>query len=172
MKRLVRYTTTVTFEFNIDIITSEFQKLTANTDLTDTEYDNFIDNMIMQFRMKGYKLDKDEDYTHASNYPGSLSEYYTFYKWIGDVQVVVVVNIRVSDHSDRDRRGLTAEDKRDRYVARISNEIANRERANAALPRKLEIIFDDEHLKSFTSAELAINSKIKKIESEIAELQS
>ena len=170
MKRLIRQTTTATFEIDIEVITDEFSNIVASTDLTGTEYDNFIDNMIMQFRMKKYKLDKDEDYTHVSNSPGSLSEYYTFYKWIGNIQVIIVVNVRVSDHPDRGRRGLSAEEKRDRYVAQISDQISERENAEAVLPRRLEIVFDDRHLKSFTSAELAVNSKIKEIESEISEL--
>ena len=173
MKRLIKHATVVVkYEFNIDIVNSNYRELLASSyvDLTGTEYDEFIVSMISQFFSKNYDLTRDNRYTHQSNTPGSLSDYYTFTKWIGDVQIIVVVNVRISDHPDVDRGSLTSREKRARYTARIANELSEDLDPEATLVYPLDITFDDQHLKSYSSAQLQLNSRLRRIEKEVNEM--
>ena len=126
--------------------------------------------MISQFFSKDYDLVRDHRYTHESDTPGSLSEYYTFTKWIGDVQIIVVINVRISDHPDVDRGSLTSREKRARYVNRITDELSEGVDPDTKMMYPLDITFDGQHLNSFSSAELRINSRLKTIEKEITEM--
>lgn len=169
MKRWVKQHITFKFEFDINILSSEFDYITGSTDLTDTDYDSFIISMIALFKSRDYTLSKDEEYTHESNRLISLSEYFTFTKWEGDIQIIVVVNVRISDHPDNPKRGLSAEEKRAKYVAKIGKEIADKYNSANLVSKPLDIIFDDKHLKSYTSAQLKLNSELNNIDKEVKE---
>ena len=165
MKRMIKNHMTIRFEIEIEIISSKYFSILSSTDLTDTEYDQFIVSMIAQFKMDDYSLSVEDDLTHDSNFPGSLSQYFTFSKWIDDVQILVVVNIKVSDHPDHAKHGVSPEQKRANYVAKVGKRLSSTLNPTYVATYPLDIIFDDKHLKSFSSAQFMVNSKIKSINS-------
>ena len=167
MKLLVRQIPTIEFEWDIEIFTSILDNLVASTlDLTDTEYDRFIDSLIAQFKADKFDKYEDPEYTHDSNRKGSVSQYYTFTKFYKGVRIIVVVNLRVSDHEDRAKYNLSSEEKRRRYVTRIATEIADNYSANP-IPHVIDIVFNDEHFNSYMSAQLYINHELRTIKSEV-----
>lgn len=191
MKRVLKTKPTIEFEINIDIVSSSmFSVLSSQSvDLSDTEYELFKDSLIAQFLQKNYGKVNNPLYTHSSNVPGSYSDYITFTKLLDAVYVVVVVNIRLSDHATPPniKNGSvtkTGEDKRAGYVARLSNDIAGKLSKESAynvdaVPFPIDITFNDEidesgkvvkkHFNSYFSAELYINTELRKIESAINE---
>jgi len=170
VKRMIKNHLTVTFELNIDIVCSSYSSVLSSTDLTGTEYDSFIVSMMAQFDNAGYSVSHNEDYTHSSNTPGSLSEYFTFTKWIGDVQILVLVNVRLSDHPDVARGQLKSQMKRARYVARLGQELSEGHDAQYVATYPLDIVFDDQHFRSFSSAQFQIHSRLNKIDKEVNEI--
>lgn len=170
MKRLIKNHPTVTFEINIDIVNSYYTSVLSSTDLSGTEYDSFIISMMALFQSAGYSVSHDEEYTHYSNRMNSLSEYFTFTRWVDNVQVIVIVNVRISDHPDVPRGRYTSDEKRSNYVSRIGKEIADSKGTDQYISYPLDITFDDQHLKSYTSAQFKIHSRIKAIDKEVQEI--
>lgn len=167
MKRVIKQHMTIYFEIEIEIHSSTFAHILSSSDLTDTEYDSFITGMISQFNIAGYALNVDSDYIHSSNVPGSLSEYYTFTRWVDDIQVIVVMHVKVSDHPDKSKHCVPANAKRAKYVAKISNEISKNSGADSVVPIPMDIIFDDKHFKSFSSAQFYLNSRLHQIDDDV-----
>ena len=166
MKLLLRQIPTLEFEWNIEIIKSGYGNVAASTlDLTDTEYDRFIDSLIAQFKAAKFDKYEDPDYTHDSN-RGSLSQYYTFTKFYNGIRIIVVVNLRVSDHEDSAKYNLTPEEKRRKYVTRIATDIADKYSTNP-VPHVIDIIFNDEHFNSYMSTQLYVNHELHVVESEV-----
>jgi len=170
MKRYVKTHKTITFEFDLEVNVSGYESVLSSTDLTGTEYDSFIISMIAQFDRDGYQVSQNSDYTHSSNRPGSLSEYFTFTKWKDDVQIIVIVNVRLSDHTDVPRGKLSSQQKRAKYVSKIGQELADDKDVEYVASYPLDIVFDDKHFQSFSSAQFYIHSIIKKISQEVEEI--
>lgn len=168
MKLLTRQVPTIEFEWDIEIFTSSSNTVAASTlDLTDTEYDRFVDSLIAQFKAAKFDKYEDPEYTHDSN-RRSLSQYYTFTKFYNGVRIIVVVNLRVSDHKDSAKYNLSPEEKRRKYVSRIAIEIADKYSASP-IPHVVDIIFNDEHFNSYMSAQLYVNHELHVVESEVNE---
>ena len=172
MKRVIKNHITVRYEFNIDIVSSSYSEILSATsqDLTGTEYESFITSMISQFKLSGYSMSYEDDYTHSSNVPGSMSEYFTFTKWIDDVQIIVVTNVRISDHPDVPRGRLSAQEKRANYVARVGQEMSKDKDPSYVATYPLDITFDDKHFKSFSSEQFYLHSQLNKIDGEVQEI--
>lgn len=170
MKSYVRTQVTVTFEFDIEVNVSGYKNVLSSTDLTGTEYDSFITSMISQFDIAGYEVSQNFDYTHSNNRPGSLSEYFTFTRWEDDVQIIVIINVRLSDHTDVSRGKLSSQQKRAKYVSKVGQELAEGKDAEYIATYPVDIVFDDKHFQSFSSTQFYIHSLIKKISQEVEEI--
>ena len=174
MKRVIRDDVKIVkYEWDIDIVAPSYQNIFSATempDLTGTEYSSFIDDLISQFDAAGFGLRMESDYTHDSNF-GSMSEYFTFTRWVDKVCVIVVVNVRISDHPDVPRKNLTPDQKRAKYGQRIGNEIAQKEGASSSVTYTMDITFDDKHFKSFFSALMYANSRLRGSEEDVKDIE-
>ena len=172
MKRYVNRHLVIRFEYEIEVFAEQYSDILSATDIdmSGTEYDDFITDMISNFRKNSYSLSYEEDYTHHSNFPGSMSEYFTFTKWYDDVEVIVVVNVRLSDHPDKGKYGMSARQKRVDYVNRIGKEIADKHGAREDIAYPIDIVFDDKHFTSFSSAQAHVRSELKRIEAEVQQI--
>lgn len=160
-----RYRAILEEEWTIDIFVEDADSIEASSilDVESDEYHNFVDNMISMFTLAGFVLYDDPDYTHRSN-KGSQSWYYTFLKIKDTIELQIVVNIRISDHPDKDRVNQTAAQKRNSYTHRIAHEIAeNYGTENFGVPYAIDILIDDEHCKTYFEAELKLRNRLKYI---------
>lgn len=169
MKRFIRRPTIqpIEVEWEIEIFPlTSIESATSILDTTSREYESFVDSMIDMFDAAGYDLYRDSRYTHPSNNDHSQSFYYTFLKIEDDVEVRVVVHVRISDHVNQDKKWASARQRRQRYIHKIAEEISN-EYGSTRRPmtRDIEIIFDDEtYCKSYAAAEFQIRDQIEDLE--------
>ena len=168
MKRVIRRKQPIEVlesEWLIEIFpcsTEQIKGATSILDVNSSEYQSFINSMTDMFYLAGYERYDDPKYTHPSNRGDSQSWYYTFIKVEDYVEIRVVVNVRISDHPNHDKRWATARQLRQRYVSRLATDLAN-EYESTPLPmvRDIEIIFDDEeYCKSYAAAEFKIREQI------------
>ena len=170
MKRYIKTHPTIIFEFNIEIL-CDLAEIESSTDLTDSEYDKFITSMMSIFYSRDYTMSRDPDHTHPSNRTASLSEYFAFTKWIDDIQVIVVINVKVSDHPDNPKNGLSGDDKRAQFVGKLAKGIAKNYSSNNIISRPVDIIFDDKHLHSYSSAQFKLNSELNVVDREVEDIR-
>lgn len=165
MKRWIHSKTIIQEEWNIEIC-PEDAAINSSTilDTKSNEYQAFIKGMIVAFMDNGYELYNDPDYTHESN-KHSQSWYYTFLKIEDLVEIRVVVNVRISDHSNKDKPWGTAKELRENYVNSIGDKLADEFETNVKpLKVPVEIIFNDDEFTSYTKALFAIHDQIADIE--------
>lgn len=170
MKRWIKNKTIFEYEWDIEISPRE-SSVTASSilDTQSNEYREFIEGLIDNFAEWGYELYNDPEYTHQSN-RGSESWYYTFVKVEDYVEIRVVVNVRISDHVNKDGKNYTADDRRSKYVGRISDELADEFEVKPRPMRvPINIVFDDNHFTSYTRALFDLYDHLKEIESDYQE---
>lgn len=155
----------IEIEWDIDIFpkSNEIQSSTIlNT--KSNEYQAFIEGMVTAFDDAGYELYNDPSYTHQSN-KGSDSWYYTFLKIENQVEIRVVVNIRISDHYNPDKPWGTAEQLRQKYTMKVRDAL---EQEYQVKPKPMKvpvnIIFNDDNYTSYMDALFGIRDKIDDIE--------
>lgn len=152
-------------EWDIDIFPQE--ELIEGSSILDTrsnDYQAFIKGMVLAFDDYGYELYNDPNYTHQSN-KGSESWYYTFLKVEDSVEIRIVVNVRISDHPNKDKPWGTAQDLRQKYTAKIRDDLETEYQVSRK-PMKVpvEIIFDDNNCISYVDALFMIRDKLEDIE--------
>ena len=162
----------ILFEYEWDIEIEPREETVVAGSILDTqsnEYQSFIEGMIDNFAEWGYELYNDPEYTHKSN-KGSDSWYYTFIKVEDLVEIRIVVNVRISDHANKDTRRSTADERRSRYVDKISDELAS-EFGSSPRPMRvpINIIFDDNHFTSYSGALFQLYDNLKDIEADYQE---
>lgn len=155
----------IEIELDIDIIPSEIDiKSSSILDTRSNEYQAFIRGMVMAFEDAGYELYNDPTYTHQSNL-GSQSWYYTFLRIEDYVEIRIVVNVRISDHVNKDKPWGTAEERRQKYSTKVRNDLEQEYQVSRKPMRvPVEIIFDDDNYDSYTEALFAIHDKIEDID--------
>ena len=165
MKRLLKTKTIIEETLTIDIYPKYSNVVSSSIlDTQSNEYENFIQSMIDMFAYAGFELYNDPEYTHKSN-RGSESWYYTFIKVEDFVEIRVVVNVRISDHPDKDRGHTSAQAKRSNYTAKIASELsAEYESKQIPLSIPVDIVFDDEkYCKSYVAAQFFLRDQIQDI---------
>ena len=165
MKRVIRTKTIFEETWTIEILPKE-ATVDAGTilDTSSNEYAAFIKGMIVAFMDAGYELYNDPDYTHSSNL-GSESWYYTFIRVEDYVEIRIVVNVRVSSHSNSDRPWGTAQELRARYVDRSGDQLANEFQVSPKpLKVPVEIIFNDDNFTSYNQALFSIHDTLEELE--------
>ena len=166
----VKPRTIIELTWDIDIFPQE-EIITSATilDTKSNEYQSFIQSMVMQFMDYGYELYNDPDYTHESN-NGSKSWYYTFLKIENQVEIRVVVNVRVSDHPNKDKPWGSARDRRNKYVDKSSDKLAAEYKSNPKPMRiPVDIIFNDDNYTSYYGAMFALHDQLENLEEQYLE---
>ena len=154
----------IEIEWDIEIFPKEDISASTILDTRSNEYQSFIKGMVMSFEDSGYELYNDPTYTHQSN-KGSDSWYYTFLRIENGTEIRVIVNVRVSDHANPDKPWGTADERRNRYVSRIRDELAKEYEVKKKPMRvPVDIIFNDENYTSYTDALFGIYDKLEDIE--------
>jgi len=158
----------ITVEWDIEISPQESQIVASSIlDTRSREYQSFVEGMIANFSIAGYKLHRSSDYTHPSNRKNSQSEYYTFVKLENNVVVQVIVHVRISDHVVESDVGGQ---KRQRYVDRISQEIVEEYKSPNKRPLSIpiNIIFNDETgIESYEEALAVIRKSIASLDRQL-----
>ena len=186
MKRLAKYPQNITEKWEVEWIVDIFPKFnfvkgaTSIIDTGSNEYQNFISSMITEFEHAGFELYNDSKYTHPSNTEGSQSDYYTFLKIEDYVIIEVIVHVRISDHPMKDKRWGTVEERRQKYLTKISRELKDEyELEDYPYSIPVDIIFrddenseDDRYLKSYTAAMFRVRKEIKELQDQIEEWKS
>ena len=152
----------IELEWDLDILV-DFQsiKSSISIDPDNEEYQSFIYDMITLFDDYGYELYNDPDYTHKSN-RGSDSWYYTFLKIENQVEIRIVVNVRISDHTNSNNSRGTAQERRERYVTRVRDELEQLYEVHPKPMRtKIDITFNNENLDSYMDALFRIRDKLE-----------
>lgn len=165
MKRWIHSKTLIEEEWTIEIYPKD-ESIQSSTilDTQSNEYQSFIRGMVVAFKDAGYDLYNDPEYTHESN-KGSQSWYYTFLRVENLVEIRVVVNVRVSDHSNKDKPWGTAKELREAYVDKMGDALAAEyETAPRPLKVPVEIVFNDDGYTSYTRALFAVRDQIDDIE--------
>lgn len=154
----------IEIELDIDISPKEIIQSSSILDTKSNEYQSFIKGMVMAFEDAGYELYNDPTYTHQSN-QGSQSWYYTFLRIEDYVEIRIVVNVRISDHFNKDRPWGTANERRQKYTTKVRDQLEQEYQVSKKPMRvPVEIIFDDDNYDSYTDALFAIHDKIDDIE--------
>lgn len=150
--------------WDIDIFPQDLIEGASILDTRSNEYQSFIKGMVMAFEDAGYELYNDPIYTHQSN-KGSDSWYYTFLRVENFVEIRIVVNVRISDHPNKDRPWGTADDRRHKYLSKVRDELQDTYQVSKKPMRvPVEIIFDDDNLTSYTEALFLIHDKLEDVE--------
>lgn len=176
MKRYLhnkKVVTQYTEEFNVEI--TFFRNIESSSDVVldpeNPEYASFVESMVVNFMLCGYELSNNPEWTHKSN-KGSESWYYTFLKVINNVEIKVVVNVRVSTHSAPNRPYRTQEELRSKYVQKLGREVADRyNQERQPYADSINVIVDGKHLKSLHSAAFYIKRELESIEEAVAEME-
>ena len=144
---------------------AEFIESSVSISPDNSDYKSFIHDMVTLFDDYGYELYNDPDYTHQSN-KGSESWYYTFLKIENQVEIRIVVNVRISDHANSGKAWGTANERREKYLTKVRDEL---ERLYEVHPKpmrtRVDIIFNDENVGTYMDALFAIRDKLEDTES-------
>lgn len=170
MKRVIRSKYIIEDEWVVEIYPKD-SSVTASSilDANSSDYDNFIQSMIDMFTYAGYELYNDPEYAHQSN-RGSESWYYTFIKVEDLVEIRVIVNVRISDHPNKDFKRATAQERRNNYSARIAKELAAEyDVSKIPMSVPVDIVIDDNYCKSYLAAQFKLRDQIQDIEDYYAE---
>lgn len=177
MKRLLsdkRTITRYTEKIDIDIFfyTDRVESSESFLDTNSPEYLSFVESMVATFTAAGYELSNNPDWTHKSN-KGSESWYYTFIKTEGDVEVKVVVNVRVSDHLPSDRPWATQSELRERYISRLGEQVAqSRKQKKLPFTAGMNVVIDGKIIKSYYSAVFYVKRQLELIEEAVEEYEN
>lgn len=131
--------------------------------LKSSEYQSFLDGMVKMLDAKGYN--HATKYDHKSNRPGSKSMYYTFIKQCEDKTVQVVVEIRVSNHSNKSKNGVPHAISRKTYRKYnvLPQIMKDTNTTNVPQDFPMEIIFNDQHFTDYISALSYVNRKVNQL---------
>lgn len=155
----------IELEWDLDIVpVVESIESSVILDPTNSEYKSFIYDMVTLFDDYGYELYNDPDYTHKSN-RGSESWYYTFLKIENEVEIRIVVNVRISNHVNADKAWGTASERREKYLTKIRDELEELYDVNPKPMRtRVDITFNDENIGTYMDALFAIRDKLEDTE--------
>lgn len=173
MKLIVSNKTIVTRyteEINVDIFIGNYIGASSFVfDADSAEYRSFVESMVATFDLAGYELSNNPEWTHKSN-RGSESWYYTFLKSEDNIEIKIVVNVRVSNHTPHDKPWGTHEQLRSKYARRLAEEIAkDTNQSSVPYPASINVIIDGKSLKSYYAAVVYIRRQLIEIEEAIAE---
>lgn len=136
----------------------------VSIDSNNKEYRSFINDMVTLFDDYGYELYNDPDYTHKSN-KGSESWYYTFLKIENQVEIRIVVNVRISDHENEDKAWGTASQRREKYLTKVRDELEQLYQVHPKPMRtKVDVIFNDKNSGTYMDALFEIREKLEDTE--------
>lgn len=152
----------IEIEWDLEIVpVIETVESAASIDPNDKEYKAFIHDMVTLFDDYGYELYNDPDYTHQSN-KGSDSWYYTFLRVENQVEIRIVVNVRISDHENSDKAWGTAAERRSKYVTRVRDELEKMYEVHPKpMQTHVDVIFNDENAGTYMDALFAIRDKLE-----------
>lgn len=125
------------------------------------EFGSFITGMITMIEAKGYLL--NEEGCHKSNRRNSLSRYYEFIKFTDDLELELVVEIRISDHvlPNKVKNGklLSGDARRAKYLNEKRMPELAKEFDSEFIPVSVpvNIVFDQHHFTSYFKALKHIN---------------
>ena len=152
----------IDIEWDLEIIpVVESIESSVSLDPNDKQFKSFIHDMVTLFSDYGYELYNDPDYTHQSN-KGSQSWYYTFLRIENQVEIRIVVNVRISDHANSDKAWGTAAERREKYITKVRDELEQLYQVHSKPMRtKVDIIFNDEEMQSYMDALFEMRDKLE-----------
>lgn len=155
-------------KWNIDIDAETLiQSSTNASGVVTNEYEDFIDTLMYLLNIHNYELYNQ----HDSNREYSNSHYFTYFKFDPEteVEIKLIVNIRVSDHENIDRvqDGVyeTGLQRRNAYIQQQVKDLSK----DWAFSKKFksvrfDIIFDNIHYQSYDDALDALRSKLDELD--------
>lgn len=175
MKRWIHATSTYndkTDLLEIDVaILYDIVPIEGNTilDLNDSEFFDFEQNLLLVLAVHDFEL---ED-SYESNRPNSLSRYYILTKTNAEgTRLRVFVKLRVSDHAVdvryKDGKLITHKKRDIEHIKKEAQKLAYTKygQTRGYAPRRIDIIFDDEHYKSYEKALQAIEKQLEEFDPE------
>lgn len=165
MKRWIKNKTIFDYEWDLEI-TPVIDEVEGSVSLNpdNKEFKSFIYDMVTLFSDYGYELYNDPDYTHQSN-KGSESWYYTFLRIENEVEIRIVVNVRISDHENSDKPWGTASERREKYLTKVRDELEQMYEVHPKPMRtKVDIIFNDENTGTYMDALFEMRDKLEDTE--------
>lgn len=152
----------IELEWDIDIFpVVESVESSVSIDPNDKDFKSFIYDMVTLFDDYGYELYNDPDYTHKSN-KGSDSWYYTFLRIENQVEIRIVVNVRISDHAIADKAWGTADDRRAKYLTKVRDELEQLYEVHPKPMRtKVDVVFNDDNIGNYMDALFVIRDKLE-----------
>lgn len=130
-------------------------------DTKSQEYKTFIQSVINALDSADYLHNDDAD--HSSSNANSQSMYYEFLKFTGNLDVKVLLHVRVSDHLVPDKHKKTASQERQDWLDNsrsvdVQNDFKSKIRPTCV---PVEIIFNDSYYTSYKEALNAIMDMIQ-----------
>lgn len=137
--------------------------------LDDPEFTDFEDSLLLILDSHDFDL---ED-CYASNRPNSLSKYYILTKTNEEgTRLRVFVKLRVSDHAVgakiRDGKLITHKKRDLEHIKNEAKKLAYEKygQVRGYAPRRMDIIFDDQHYRSYEKALQAIEKQLDEFDPE------
>jgi len=175
MKRLIHATSTYNddtdlLEINVAIL-YDIVPVEGSTilDINDSEFFDFEQNLLLVLAVHDFEL---ED-SYESNRPNSSSRYYILTKTNeAGTRLRVFVKLRVSDHTVdsryKDGKMITHKKRDVEHIKKEARKLAYNKygQTRGYAPRRIDIVFDDEHYKSYEKALQAIEKQLEEFDPE------